>query len=167
MPCSTTEEWREIPGWPGYEASSLGKIRSKHGIKALFPDIKGYLRVKVWQHSKSRNMRVSGLVALAFIGPVPAGHVVRHRNGINTDNRAENLTYGTRSENERDKVLHGTALLGEKHHQAKLTEANVQAIRARYQYGSREHGSNAIARDYGVSGHLIRRVVGRKNWVHV
>lgn len=162
-----TEEWREIPGWPGYEASSLGQIRSKHGIKALFPDIKGYLRVKVWQHSKSRNMRVSGLVALAFHGPAPAGHVVRHINGINTDNRAENLAYGTRSENEQDKVLHGTALLGEKHHQAKLTNAQVLAIRQRYQRGSREHGTKAIARDYGVSGMLIGLIVRRKNWTHV
>lgn len=83
-----TEEWREIPGWPGYEASSLGQIRSKHGILKQSRDYKGYLRIKLWRHSKAKNMRVSGLVALAFHGPVSAGHVVRHRNGVNDDNRA-------------------------------------------------------------------------------
>lgn len=81
MSRSMTEEWREIPGWPGYEASSLGQIRSKGGIKSTFKDYKGYLRVKLWGNSKAKNMRVSGLVAPAFIGPVPVGHVVRHRNG--------------------------------------------------------------------------------------
>ena len=161
------EEWREIPGWPGYEASSLGQIRSKGGIKSTFKDYKGYLRVKLWGHSKAKNMRVSGLVALAFIGPVPAGQVVRHRNGVNDDNRADNLLYGTRSENEQDKLLHGTALLGERHHQAKLCTADVQAIRSRYQRGSREHGSNAIAKDFGVTGALVRYIVRGEAWRHV
>lgn len=161
------EEWREIPSWPGYEASSHGQIRSKSGIKTPFKDYKGYLRVKLWSNSKPRNMRVSGLVALAFHGPAPAGHVVRHRNGVNDDNRADNLRYGTRSENEQDKRTHGTALLGERHHQSKLTEADVAAIRARYVRGSREHGTTAMARDYGVSGVLVSRIVRRKNWTHI
>ena len=162
-----TEQWHEIPGWPGYEASSAGQIRSKEGIKTPFKDRKGYLKVKLWQHSKPKNLRVSGLVALAFHGPAPAGHVVRHRNGTNDDNRADNLQYGTRSENEQDKVTHGTALLGERHHQAKLKEPDVLAIRQRYQRNSREHGSNAIARDFGVTGALIRYIVRGETWRHV
>lgn len=154
-----TEEWREIPGWPGYEASSLGRVRSTRGIKAFFRDRKGYLKVKLWSHCKPKNLMVSGLVALTFHGAAPANHVTRHRNGINDDNRSSNLLYGTSSENERDKFLHGTALLGERHHQAKLTSADVAAIRARYQRGSRDHGSNAIGRDFGVTGSLIRCIV--------
>lgn len=162
-----TEQWREIPGWPGYEASSLGQIRSKRGIKTPFEDPKGYLRVKLWSQSKAKNLRVSGLVALAFHGPAPTGHVVRHRNGVNDDNRSGNLRYGTRSENEQDKREHGTALLGERHHQSKLTADQVQAIRCRYQRGSRDHGVKAIAMDHGVSEMLISLIVRRKNWTHV
>lgn len=161
------EEWREIPGWTGYEASSLGHIRSNGGVKTPFADRKGYLKVKLWRHSKATNVMVSTLVAMAFRGPAPAGHVVRHRNGMNGDNRAENLLYGTRSENERDKIGHGTALLGERHHQAKLRADDVLAIRQRYKRGSREHGSNAIARDFGVSGHMVRCIVRQKNWTHI
>lgn len=110
---------------------------------------------------------VSGLVALTFHGPAPAGHVVRHRNGVNDDNRADNLRYGTRSENEHDKRAHGTALLGERHHQSKLTAAAVDQIRKRYQRGSREHGSNAIARDFGVTGSLVRYILRGEIWTHI
>lgn len=91
---------------------------------------------------------------------------MRHRNGVNNDNRPSNLQYGTRSENEQDKILHGTALLGERHHQSKLTAANVFEIRKRYQRGSREHGSNAIARDFGVTGSLIRCILRGEIWAH-
>lgn len=161
-----TEEWRAIPGWDGYEASSLGRIRSSNGVKAPFPDFKGYRRVKLWRHSKARNMRVNRLVAAAFHGPLPPGNVVRHRNGVNNDDRASNLQYGTRSENEQDKRIHGTALLGEKHHQSKLKECDVAAIRARYKRNSREHGSNAIAKDYGVTGSLVRYILRGEIWTH-
>lgn len=36
------------------------------------------------------------------------GYDVAHNNGDNTDNRAVNLRYATRSENEQDKFKHGT-----------------------------------------------------------
>lgn len=36
-----------------------------------------------------------------------SGTDVRHLNGDRDDNRLENLTYGTRSENEYDKIAHG------------------------------------------------------------
>jgi len=42
------------------------------------------------------------------VGPCPEGHVTRHLNGDPTDNRLENLRWGTRSENQRDSVKHGT-----------------------------------------------------------
>lgn len=45
------EEWREIPGFPRYEASQDGKIRSKsrHTTKGnvLRPDERGFVTVKV------------------------------------------------------------------------------------------------------------------------
>jgi hypothetical protein len=52
---------------------------------------------------------------LAFVGPCPAGLEIRHLNGNATDNHLSNLTYGTKSENELDRVRHGT------HHNARKT----------------------------------------------
>ena len=57
-------------------------------------DAKGY-----WVHI---------LVCEAFHGPRPSPkHEVRHKNGISSDNRAENLEWGTRSDQRNDDVRNG------------------------------------------------------------
>lgn len=58
---------------------------------------------------KQRATPVHVLVALAFHGPRPEGMEVRHLDGTRTNNRPENLAWGTHSENMQDKVAHGTA----------------------------------------------------------
>jgi len=45
-----------------------------------------------------RCKRVGSLVALVFLGPRPEGAEVRRLNGITTDDRPENLAYGTRAD---------------------------------------------------------------------
>ena len=45
------EVWKPVPGWPKYEASSLGRIRSFHPwrgrpvprVMATFPNNQGYI----------------------------------------------------------------------------------------------------------------------------
>lgn len=51
---------------------------------------------------------VHSLVADAFIGPRPDGEEIRHKNGQPSDCRANNLEYGTRSDNAEDSKRHGT-----------------------------------------------------------
>lgn len=46
---------------------------------------------------------VHALVAEAFLGPRPEGALILHRNDDGFDNRAENLRYGDREENEQDR----------------------------------------------------------------
>lgn len=127
-----TEAWRDIPGYEGsYQASSLGRVRSltrmvelnnewakerwqygkvlrpaSGGVAGGKPDPR--LSVVLRKDGKSRTFRVHVLVALAFHGERPPGYDVAHNNGDNTDNRAVNLRYATRSENEQDKFKHGT-----------------------------------------------------------
>ena len=50
---------------------------------------------------KDQHILVSHAVHLAWVGPIPEGHVVDHLNGITTDNRAENLQAITPQENVR------------------------------------------------------------------
>lgn len=112
-----TEAWRAIPSTNGrYEASSEGRIRSTHvvrlGGKVLHPTPHhrvGYASVSVYQNGRRKSVNVHLLVAEAFHGPRPdPAAVVRHLNGDASDCRAANLRWGTGSENERDRIEHGT-----------------------------------------------------------
>jgi len=162
-----SERWAGIPAFPGYEVSDLGRVR--HGEKMLkaTPTHDGYLRVSFWTDKGARKVAVHKLVAAAFLGPCPDGHVVRHRNGVNNENRADNLRYGTQQENEADKTLHGTAVVGTKHHSNKLTEADVVTIRQRHVPRDPRNSLHAIGRDYGIAAKTVQRIVQRKIWKHV
>jgi hypothetical protein len=57
---------------------------------------------------------VHELVLSTFAGLRPAKHECCHINGIPTDNRLENLRWGTRSDNIRDSVRHGNWMTPER-----------------------------------------------------
>lgn len=107
------EEWREIQGFPDYSISSHGRVISRRrGVPRVMnptPVTGGYLHVRLFsREGRSATRRVHSLVIEAFIGPRPDGLQVRHLDGDQKNNRAENLAYGTASENARDMVRHGT-----------------------------------------------------------
>lgn len=108
------EEWRPIPGYEGYEASSLGRVRSLRRSRTVVlrpaPDKKGYGCLSLTRRTGQRGptRKIHRLIAAAFLGPCPEGLVVRHVDGNNQNNRITNLAYGTRAENEQDKLRHGT-----------------------------------------------------------
>ena len=56
---------------------------------------------------------------------------------------------------------------GQDHGQAKLTEGQVQHIRASYVPNSHSKGYSAFARRYGVDQSTIRCVVQGLTWKHV
>lgn len=108
-------EWRSVPGFPGYEASSDGRVLSLPKRRRTWPKIlkadrnhQGYLRVTLWRDGQRVRRSVHQIVCWTFHGPPPVDMEVRHLNGVNDDNRAENLAWGTGSENALDKVRHGT-----------------------------------------------------------
>lgn len=161
-----SETWKSISGRPGYEVSDLGKVRWKNRILNPSADHKGYLRASFWTENGSRKKYIHTIVAAEFIGKRPDGAVIRHINGIKTDCRAENLAYGTRSQNEADKALHGTAVIGQRHHSNKLTDQQVLQIRKRYMARDTQNGMRAMAQEFGVSAKTIEAIIKRKTWRH-
>lgn len=105
------EIWKAIPGYEGqYEVSDLGRVKSYRRYKEgriLRPGRmpQGHLSVAL---GRRNSQCVHKLVLLAFVGPAPLNHECLHANGIPSDNRLENLRWGTRTENILDAVKHGT-----------------------------------------------------------
>ena len=100
-------EWREIDGAPGYLVSDDGRVRSPWKERALHADAKGYMRVSIPIHGKWKWRPVHVLLMEAFVGPRPNKKYVCHWDGVPSNNRLENLRWGTTSENYADMVRHG------------------------------------------------------------
>ncbi len=149
------EEWRDVPGYQGrYSVSSLGRIRSYqviHKPVLLTPSPNkrdGYLLVDLCLNRTRRPMKVARLVLLTFVGPPPLGMTdARHLNGLKTDNRLDNLAWGTRADNEADKKRHGKGSAGERHGLSKLSDAAASELIERYKAGE---NPRVLALEYGV-----------------
>jgi hypothetical protein len=99
------EEWRDVPGRPGYLVSNEGRAAK---LMHLTPTGKGYIQYAVPNGVGGRHREyLHSWVMLAFVGPRPEGMWILHRNDIKNDNRLENLRYGTPSENMEDSYLNG------------------------------------------------------------
>lgn len=116
------EIWKAIPEFTGYEASTLGRIRSyrcqgngldwttepkilKHKVSS-----RGYHSVRI-RHDDGRivDMRVNRLVLLAHVGPCPPGMVACHfPDPTKANNRLDNLRWDTQQANFQDALIHGT-----------------------------------------------------------
>lgn len=159
-------EYRQSPSWPRLKVGDDGSVIGPSG-KTLkcFPDKYGYLRLNVYLGGNQwKQLGAHFLVCETFHGPRPEGHVVAHRDGNPSNNAVDNLRWASPAENEEDKLLHGRSLLGERHHQAKLTEDQVHEIRS-----LRESGMSlkAIAEKFPVSVSTIHLIVSGKNWKHI
>lgn len=158
MSVAIAEEWRVIVGWP-YEVSDQGRVR-RLGRKPLAPrpNGKGYMRVTLCRPGERRDHYIHRLVCAAFNGPPPTPeHEVDHDNEERGCNRATNLFWRTVAENRaRRAIPHG-----EGHANARLTEADVRAMRASGE------SSATLAKRYGVGARHVRDVRRGSNWSHV
>jgi hypothetical protein len=141
------EDWRDIPGFTGYQISDIPRVRSSWRVKPIrgrgergggvailckIPHLltihtnpRGYHYVRIKHDSgRSSNQQVHRLVLLAFVGPCPRGREGCHVDGNPTNNVPSNLYWGTRKDNCIDTLRHG------RNRNAKLTvEQGDEVIR--------------------------------------
>lgn len=104
-------KFKEIPDWPGYSISTAGDVWSckRRKLLARTKDPQGYIRVHLYHPTKgTQNPHIHRLVLETFVGPCPESFECRHLNGDRTDNRLENLRWGSRGDNTKDQIQHRT-----------------------------------------------------------
>jgi len=169
------ERWRIIDGYNEmYEISDRGRVRTwknnRHGR------LKNPRPLKLWENacgryvtatlSKNNNKTsylVHRLVAEAFIGHIPNGCVVCHKDDVGTNNLLENLYIGTFKDNSDDMRRNGGAMNNGRHFKAVLEIEDVKFIRKmRGKISQRKLGNM-----FNICQGTVSEIQLRKIWKHV
>lgn len=168
------EIWKPVVGFEGsYEVSNLGRVRSLDRIVRLRNGRTRFARGRMLKHGYhsfgypqimlggGNPRRIYKLVAAAFLGQMPPGMQVCHKDGDVLNGQEDNLYYGTPAENQADRVRHGTACVGEKHPMHKVSAQDVEEIRRRCANGELQR---VVGADYGIRQPTVSVIVSNRRW---
>lgn len=185
-----TIEWREIPGFPGYRASSNGEIetlwtKSKRIVITLlgrrYPTILStkWRSVNLFIHKttgrlaftippdaspnrKQLQVFVHKLVCIAFHGePIGNQQVCHFPDPDVTNNKSSNLMWGSSKVNQSHRVIHGTDSRGERCPTARLTRVDIIEIR---RLASTGVSQRIIGEKFNILRSSVSNIVTRKSW---
>jgi hypothetical protein len=185
-----TETWKDVIGYEGlYAVSNLGRVKrlrrvvdrnnqwGKHKLELKERILRGSINKQgyvIVELLGSVRVGVHRLVLESFVGPCPDGMFGRHLDGNPANNRIDNLRWGSVTENNRDKILHGTITRGESVNTSKLTTNQVREIRTFMErplspgrIRRRRSSVSKLASKYGVRASSVYQIFNRKSWKHV
>ncbi len=153
----------QIPGFPRYYINLKGQVWSDKRKKFLYvgkhPD--GYNVVTLFNNGRPHDCIIARLLLTTFVRlPLP-GELARHLNDHNTDNRLENLAWGTYKQNFADMVRNGhDNFLGN----PKLFVLDIISIYSLYAKG---FAQVKIAKLYNIKSPQISTILSGKSWKQV
>lgn len=169
-----SEDWKAIPGFEKYEASTLGRVRRIEPcqgrpagyILAQHSSGRGYLMVCLQGAMGEKSVCVHKVIGQTFLPSPKDGQTqVNHKDGIKSNNRLTNLEWVTPKENTRHSIeVLGNDHSGENHAMVKLTAAQVIEIHNLRMQG---YAANYIAGMYGVRKITVLRILHRRSWSKV
>lgn len=175
------EAWAPVPGFPGYEASNFGRVRSvprtievkRAGGKYLRPlsgallatqrGPKGYLHLALRASGKGRTFAVHQIIGMTFLGARPVGHEIAHWDGNKENNRVENLRYATSKENKQDAARLGAILRGESRTDTFFTSEQVALMKLQHA----DMNAGEIARYHSAKLATVHSILQGKRWAHI
>jgi hypothetical protein len=167
-------EIRAITEFPGYGVSADGKVwritqpSDGPGAKRKVPyelspgsNPSGYKIAILVKGGKTFGRSVHRLVLAAFAGPCPTSFQGAHNDGNKTHNDITNLRWASASDNQTDRVKHGTHTRGQCNSRSILSNTDIPFIQSYPKF----HGVSAfLARAYGVSHTAICAIRNGKTW---
>ena len=131
------ELWDYVPRFKNMvQVSTLGRIKSFYRysagkiIQCIDTDCFGYARVRI----KGKRYKIHRLVAETFIPNPEDKREVNHKDGNKLNNRADNLEWATRSENQKHAYKIGLQKSSEKQKQAVSKWNKENRIKSVHQY---------------------------------
>jgi len=175
------EVWIDIHGYKGfYQVSTFGRVRSldryipaetESGVRLMRGKVlkasrqsDEYPRVVLSRRGVVIDKRVHILVLEAFVGSCPAGMECRHLDGNPANNYLDNLCWGTPTQNQGDRAVHGTGNQGSRNYFAKVDESVVKAAR---RLALRGMSRRQIAATLKQSYTIVSDIVAGRTWRHV
>lgn len=163
------ETWKPIPTFPEYDASNLGRIRSRKWRNERILQLnthrdKPYAYVVLRRDNRSYHRQVHRLVLWAFTGQEGVGLQCRHKNGNPSDNRIDNLCWGTNTDNFEDAVRHGTNGRGSSSPVAKYTEAQIRLLWKLHKEGATR---KQISERTGIVRGTVKNILEGRSWRHM
>jgi hypothetical protein len=157
----SAESWAAWPRDARYEISSTGRVRRAMDGRIRKPvQLKNkYLTFVTVTEGKHHCYYVHRAVAETFLGVIPKGMHVCHRDGNPANNNVINLRIDSVKGNSNDKIRHGTRNWGAKQRQAKLKPEDVTQIRQSLE------SEQSLALKFDVSHSTIGRVRRGEAWV--
>ncbi len=164
---------KDIPGFEGLYAITLGgrvwsfpkRTSSGKFLSGKINSSIGYRTVILRKDNKSHTRHIHRLLAQAFIPNPKLLPIVNHKNFKRLDNRLCNLEWVTMEENWRHARDAGRYATGIRCPNAKLSEADVRAIRKEYVPFINSYGK--LGKKYGVSSQAIVEIVKKRNWKQI
>lgn len=131
---------------------SIPRRRAEHQMPS------GYLMVHAWWGIEHVNGLAHRVVWQHFVGDIPPGMVINHKNGIKNDNRPENLEILSYSGNTKHAYRAGLMdEYGQRNPAAKLTNNEVAQIRLAYASGN--YTMEQLGKRFSVRFQHISRIV--------
>ena len=170
-------EIRNIPGLSGYGASADGRIWSmwQWGKRKLsnewremtqHPKRNGkYMLTHLGHCGEQHTYQVHRLVVMAFIGDIPPGMVVNHKDGNPKNNNLSNLEVCTQQWNEIHAFLNHLHPRGEDHVNTIYKENTIRQIKQEYARGGITQ--RKLSEKYSVKISTVQAVLSGRMWKHV
>ncbi len=174
---TTQVEIRAVPGATGYGVDRDGGMWSRwrrggrgKALTSTWLPVKQNTRADGYRiawikldDGTAKTVVVHILILRTFVGERPSRYQTRHLDGNRSNNRLENLAWGTTWENWEDRLRHGTDSRGERHPQAKLKLSQVRAIRKALSRGAVT--PKDLGKKYGVTRAAIYDIKWGRSWV--
>lgn len=104
--------------------------------------------------------RIASLVCESFHGTRPPKGQVCHKDGVRTNDTADNLRWGTQSDNEHDKIAHGTS-----HNSGARKLSPDQVLSIRRLYKTSNYTQQQLANSFDIDQSHVCDIVNRKRWI--